>query len=179
MEQEVILVDEHDQATGTAGKMKAHEEGWLHRAFSVFIFDSRGRMLLQQRAGGKYHGAHLWTNACCSHPHPDEDTEAAAARRLQEEMGFVTPLEPLFSFTYRAEVENGLTEHEFDHVFAGEYEGTIAPDKHEVEGYRYEEMRFIEQQLEQHPEKFTAWFRIVFPRIKSWCQDRYRPSAKS
>ena len=116
-EQEVVLVNENDEVVGAMPKMEAHQKGLLHRAFSVFIFDSKGRMLLQQRAAEKYHGAHLWTNACCSHPYPGERTEDAAKRRLKEELGFGVKLHEIFSFTYYAKVENDLIEHEFDHVF--------------------------------------------------------------
>src|ERR671938_198934 len=112
---QVILVDEQDHQQGIADKLEAHAKGLLHRAFSIFIFNSKGEMLLQQRATGKYHSSGLWTNACCSHPAPGEVTIIAANRRLQEEMGFATPLEKAFDFTYKASFENGLTEHEFDH----------------------------------------------------------------
>src|SRR5271168_1810255 len=114
--EEVILVDESDQPLGTMEKMEAHRRAVLHRAFSVFIFNSRGEMLLQQRAPDKYHSAGLWSNACCSHPRPGEETADAASRRLKEELGFTTPLEELFHFTYKSEFGNGLTEYEFDHV---------------------------------------------------------------
>lgn len=171
-EQEVILVNELDEPLGKMDKMQAHREGRLHRAFSVFIFDGRGRMLLQQRASEKYHGAHLWTNACCSHPYEGEATEAAAQRRLQEEMGFSTPLEKIFSFTYRAVVENGLVEHEFDHVFAGRYDGSIHVNPQEVEDYSYQEMDEIRWALEQQPHKFTSWFAIAFPRVEQWWKEK-------
>lgn len=164
-EQEVILVNEQDEEVGTAAKMEVHEKGLLHRAFSVFIFDIGGRMLLQQRAPGKYHGAELWTNACCSHPMPGEDVEYAAHRRLKEELGFDCPLRRIFAFTYHAQVENGLTEHEYDHVFAGEYEGAIHPDPNEVAGVKYASMEDIRKELEQTPERFTSWFRIAFPKV--------------
>src|SRR4051812_29579171 len=130
--QEVILVNEADEQTGTIDKLEAHRQALLHRAFSVFIFKSNGEMLLQQRAENKYHSAGLWTNACCSHPAPGEDTYDAALRRLQEELGFTTRLEELFSFTYRTDFENGLSEHEYDHVFAGIYDGRVQPDKEEL-----------------------------------------------
>jgi isopentenyl-diphosphate delta-isomerase len=172
-EQDVILVNEHDEERGVMEKMEAHRLGLLHRAFSVFIFDSRGRMLLQQRAAAKYHGGLLWTNACCSHPYPGEATDVAATRRLGEELGFSTALENIFSFTYRAEVENGLIEHEFDHVFAGEYEGTISKNPQEVEDLRYEEMDKIALALEQQPQLYTSWFRLAFPKIKSWWKENY------
>src|ERR1700730_504067 len=115
--EEVILVNDQDEPLGKIEKMEAHLRGKLHRAFSVFIFDGDGRMLLQQRALNKYHSGGLWTNACCSHPRPGENTTVAGRRRLKEEMGFDTALEPMFQFTYKAAFENGLVEHEFDHVF--------------------------------------------------------------
>jgi isopentenyl-diphosphate delta-isomerase len=171
--QEVILVNEKDEPIGTMEKMEVHQKGLLHRAFSVFIFDSKGRMLLQQRAEGKYHGAHLWTNACCSHPFPGELAEEAANRRLREELGFTTTLHKIFSFTYHAPVENNLIEHEYDHVFAGEYEGEVSPDKNEVADYRYEEMEQIKKAMQLQPGKFTSWFQIVFPKIEEWWKERY------
>src|SRR5678809_1244437 len=137
---QVVLVNERDEPIGVMEKMEAHQKGLLHRAFSVFIFDSNGKMLLQQRASEKYHGAHLWTNACCSHPMPGEELMVAAQRRLQEEMGFTTELVEIFSFIYRAQVENNLVEHELDHVFAGQYERKILPDPHEVSAFYYERM---------------------------------------
>src|ERR1700709_2281116 len=131
MEKQVILVNEADVVTGAAGKMDAHRKGWLHRAFSVFVFNHRGEMLLQQRALNKYHSGGLWTNACCSHPRPGEETLLAAERRLKEEMGFELSLQKLFDFIYKSEFDNGLTEYEFDHVFGGSYNGLVAPDKTE------------------------------------------------
>lgn len=170
---EVILVNEQDEPIGVMEKMEAHRRGVLHRAFSVFIFDSRGRMLLQQRALEKYHGGHLWTNACCSHPFPDEHVADAARRRLLEELGFVSPLHPIFSFTYHAHVENDLIEHEYDHVFAGQYEGEIKPNADEVADYAYEDMDSIKWAIENQPEKFTSWFKIAFPVIEKWWQQQY------
>ena len=171
--QQIILVNEKDEPLGTMEKMEVHRKGLLHRAFSVFIFDSKGKMLLQQRAGGKYHGAYLWTNACCSHPFPGEDVGEAAVRRLKEELGFYTALHEIFSFTYRAQVENDLIEHEYDHVFSGEYEGRINPDKEEVSDLRYEKMEQLKKEIELQPEKFTSWFKIVFPKIESWWKEKY------
>ena len=171
--QEVILVTEKDEVIGTIEKMQAHEQGLLHRAFSVFIFDNKGRMLLQQRALQKYHGAQLWSNACCSHPYPDEEVEVAALRRLKEEMGFSTTLKKLFEFVYRAEVENNLVEHEYDHVFAGTYEGVITINTNEVGDYCYEEMHRIKQDLKEQPGKFTTWFRIAFPSVETWWQQNW------
>ena len=168
LEEKVILVNHSDDAIGTMEKMKAHEQPVLHRAFSVFIFNSKGEMLLQRRAGEKYHSGGLWTNACCSHPRPGEATAVAAARRLAEEMGFSTPLEKVFDFVYEASFENGLHEHEFDHVFIGEYEGLIEPDPVEVSEFRYVKMDDLAASLESNPEEYTAWFAIAFPRIAQW-----------
>ena len=170
---QVVLVNERDEPIGVMGKMEAHQKGLLHRAFSVFIFDSNGKMLLQQRATEKYHGAHLWTNACCSHPMPGEELMVAAQRRLQEEIGFTTELVEIFSFIYRAQVENNLVEHELDHVFAGQYESKILPDFHEVSGFYYETMDQIKNEIETTPKKFTAWFKIAFPQIEKWWQVKY------
>lgn len=170
--QEVILVDEQDRELGREEKMKAHEQGILHRAFSVFIFNQSGDMLLQQRALEKYHSGGLWSNACCSHPAPGEETATAAARRLQEELGFTTPLQKQFDFIYRAEFGNGLVEHEFDHVFTGRYEGAIPFNPEEVMEVVYLPMNRIYDMLQSTPEKFTAWFRIAFPGIRDWWQQQ-------
>src|SRR5690349_10524551 len=159
---EVILVDTNDVAIGSMEKMEAHEKALLHRAFSVFIFNSKGEMLLQQRAEKKYHSAGLWTNACCSHPSPGEDTANAAARRLKEELGFTTTLHEAFTFTYRTDFENGLTENEFDHVYTGIYDGRIVADIDEVKCYSYMSMDAIEAMIEKEPGKFTSWFVIAF-----------------
>ena len=161
----VILVDENDFEVGTMEKMKAHREGVLHRAFSIFIYNSAGEMLLQRRSRNKYHNGGLWTNSCCSHPLPGEDTFSAAYRRLKEEMGFCAPLEKIFDFTYRVEFENGLTEYEFDHVFIGEYDGAIVPDYTEVSDYCFMKVKEIRNSIHEHPEKFTAWFKIAFEKV--------------
>ena len=163
---EVILVNEHDEQTGLMEKMEAHQKGLLHRAFSIFIFNDKGEMLLQQRASGKYHNPGLWTNACCSHPMPGESTQVAAERRLYEELGFTTSLEKVFSFTYKVNFENGLTEHEFDHVFTGDYTGEIKANPLEVNDYCYKSLEEIGLSLESHPQKFTEWFKIAFPEIR-------------
>jgi len=165
--QEVILVNELDEEIGKMEKMEAHQKAILHRAFSVFIFNSKGEMLLQQRARNKYHSAELWTNACCSHPSPGEDTLSAANRRLVEEMGFATSLRKIFEFTYKTHYDNGLTEHEFDHVFSGTYEGSIRPDPEEVKDYCFKNLDEIESSLQSHPAKYTSWFHIAFPKVKS------------
>ncbi len=166
----VILVNEEDEPLGTMEKLEAHRKALLHRAISVFIFNQRGEMLLQQRALGKYHCGGLWTNTCCSHPAPGEETHDAAIRRLQEEMGFITAIEKIFSFVYRSEFENGITEYEYDHVFAGVYEGTIAPDPHEVKDFCYKSLTEIETSLTSHPDKYTVWFHIAFPKVKQWAE---------
>ncbi len=165
MQEEVILVDEQDVANGTMEKMEAHRKGVLHRAFSVFIFNPKGEMLLQQRALGKYHSPGLWTNTCCSHPRPGETVESAAVRRLKEEMGIDAPLEKKFDFIYRAEFDNGLTEFEFDHVYTGTYSGSLNPDKQEVNDYCFRSMEDIADDLNQRPEKYSSWFRIAFPQL--------------
>jgi len=171
--QHVVLVTEADETTGTMEKLEVHQQGLLHRAFSVFIFDSKGRMLLQQRAADKYHGAGLWSNTCCSHPYPGEKVDKAAHRRLQEEMGFDTDLQKVFEFMYKAPVENDLIEHEYDHVFVGEYNGKINFNKKEVADCCYEDMDNIKWALEKQPLKFTKWFHIAFPRVEAWWQERY------
>ena len=129
---QVILVNEQDEQVGVMEKMAAHQQALLHRAFSVFIFNKDGQMLLQKRADGKYHSPGLWTNACCSHPAPGETTDAAAKRRLQEELGFTTDIKKAFHFTYKAVFDNGLTEYEFDHVYTGVYNGAIQPNPQEA-----------------------------------------------
>ena len=164
----LILVDEHDVPLGTVEKMEAHEKALLHRAFSVFIFNSKGEMLLQQRAPGKYHSGGLWTNACCSHPYDGQETLAAAEKRLQEEMGFTVPLTKAFAFVYKAPFDNGLTEHEYDHVFTGKYDGEIFPNKDEVADFRYLTLDEIKVLLLQHPEQYTIWFKIAFPKLENY-----------
>lgn len=168
--EQVVLVDEQDKELGLMEKMEAHEKALLHRAFSVFVFNSKGEMLLQQRALAKYHSGGLWTNSCCSHPKPGEPVAEAAARRLKEEMGFETKLDKVFDFIYKAPFVNGLTEHEFDHVFIGHYDGPVMPDLTEVENYAYQSMEGITQLLQRNPQFFTAWFQIAFPKVKAWWQ---------
>ena len=168
--QQVILVNEQDEAIGVMEKMEAHEKALLHRAFSVFIFNKDGLMLLQQRAMSKYHSPGLWTNACCSHPNPDEAVKDAALRRLHEELGFTTKVEKAFHFTYKAAFDNGLTEHEFDHVFVGVYDGTLQLNKEEVRAITYKSMNEIADDLQTAPQVYTEWFKIAFPLLKEWMQ---------
>lgn len=165
---DVILVDETDRPMGTMGKMEVHQKALLHRAFSVFIFNEKGEMLLQKRAANKYHSAGLWTNACCSHPRPGTNTMEAAVQRLQEEMGFVTVLEKVFDFIYKTPFDNGLTEHEFDHVFVGTYGGSIDPDPMEVADFCFMPVDEIKRSMQSHADKYTAWFKIAFPKIEDY-----------
>ncbi len=166
--EKVILVDHFDQQIGLMEKMEAHEKALLHRAFSVFIFNDLGEMLLQQRALSKYHSGGLWTNTCCSHPRPDETTADAAYRRLKEEMGFETPLKKIFDFVYKAPFENGLTEFEFDHVFIGYFNETVLPNPTEVANIDFLSFEKIEILMQQETNYFTSWFLIAFPKIKQW-----------
>lgn len=161
----VILVDEKDTQLGLMEKMEAHEKGLLHRAFSVFLFNSKGEMLLQQRALSKYHSGGLWTNACCSHPRNKEETIAAAHRRLEEEMGFNCKIEKAFHFIYKSTLDNNLTEHELDHVFIGQYEGIITPNPDEVENYKYIAVPDLEEDIKNNPQNYTEWFKICLQEV--------------
>ncbi|MDH5608469.1 MAG: isopentenyl-diphosphate Delta-isomerase [Cyclobacteriaceae bacterium] len=163
--EQVILVDEMDHAIGTADKMQAHINGSLHRALSVFIFDSRGRFLLQQRAADKYHSAGLWTNTACSHPRPGEETHAAAVRRLAEEMGLSVPLHHAFSFTYHVRFDDNLTEHEFDHVYYGISDRPPVINPAEVASFRYLSYTALQNELNTTPECFTHWFRLCYTQV--------------
>ncbi len=165
-EEQVILVDENDRETGTMGKMQAHREGKLHRAISVFIFNSEGKWLLQKRALSKYHSGGLWTNACCSHPRAGEETSTAAVRRLKEEMGLECELKFLFKFQYHAEVGNGLTEHELDHVFTGTTDSDPKADSHEASDWSFFTTEEVLTHLHETPERFTKWFQLIFERVK-------------
>ena len=168
--QEVILVNEFDEAIGSMEKMEAHEKALLHRAFSVFLFNKQGEMLLQKRAASKYHSPSLWTNACCSHPMPGEETKQAALRRLEEELGFTTSINKAFHFTYKAVFDNGLTEHEFDHVFVGDYEGVMILNTEEVSEVCYKQMADIKTEIEHNAGDYTEWFKIAFPLLEEWLQ---------
>lgn len=164
-EERVVLVDASDVEIGTMSKSRAHSEGRLHRAFSIFLFNSEGRLLLQRRADGKYHSGGLWTNSCCSHPRPGESVALAAKRRLKEELGISCQVSPEFTFTYRAEVGAGLVEHEFDHVFFGTYDGPVLPDAAEVSDVRWMRMNDLADDLQTSPENYTAWLAICWPRV--------------
>lgn len=162
----VVLVDENDKETGLMEKMEAHREGFLHRAFSVFIFNDKGEMLIHQRALSKYHSPGLWTNACCSHPRHGEKPADAAHRRLMEEMGFDCDITPAFTFTYKAPVGQGLTEHEFDHVFTGTFNHIPRPNPDEVAAWKWVEIEALEKEMFLNPDVFTVWFRIAFSEVK-------------
>jgi isopentenyl-diphosphate Delta-isomerase len=165
---DIILVNEQDQEIGTMEKMEAHEKGLLHRAFSIFIFNSFGGMLLQQRALDKYHSSGLWTNACCSHPKPGEKIESAAHRRLKEELGFDVTITKAFTFTYQAHFDNGLTENEYDHVFIGIYDGKVKYNKAEVNKVRHIAIDKLQKEVDRTPELFTEWFKIALPHLREW-----------
>jgi len=160
MNEQVVLVDGNDVELGLMPKLDAHQHGVLHRAFSVFIFNSAGEMLLQQRALDKYHSGGLWSNACCSHPRPGESNVDAAARRLYEEMGIKCTLTEAFSFVYRSELENGLIEHEFDHVFVGVSDDEPQPDPIEVGSWCYLKHEALSGMINDHPEQYTEWFKL-------------------
>lgn len=164
-EEQVILVDENDKKIGLMPKMEAHEKALLHRAFSVFIFNDKNELMLQQRAMHKYHTPGLWTNTCCSHQRDGETNIEAGKRRLQEEMGFVTELEEKTSFVYKAPFNNGLTEHEYDHVMIGYYndEPTINPD--EVADWKWMTLEAVKADIAVNPQEYTAWFKIIFEKF--------------
>lgn len=161
----VITVNENDEQIGTMEKMEAHEKGVLHRAFSIFLLNDNNELLIQQRADDKYHSAGLWTNTCCSHPIPGENTMQAAHRRLKEELGIETNLRAAFNFTYLAKVGGGLTEHEYDHVFIGRYNGECNPDPKEVKAYKYLSLPEVAEWIKQEPAAFTEWMKIIFQRF--------------
>jgi isopentenyl-diphosphate Delta-isomerase len=163
----VITVNEQDEWTGTMEKMRAHEEGVLHRAFSVFVLNEHNEMLLQQRSLGKYHSGGLWTNTCCSHPAPGESTVAGAHRRLMEEMGFDCELQPLFKFRYKADVGGGLIENEYDHIYIAQYNGKIEPNPDEVMDYKYLPLDEVLSWLKESPQDFTTWFNLAMPEFTS------------
>lgn len=163
----LILVDENDVQIGTGEKMAVHRAGQLHRCFSIFIFNNEGHVLLQKRALGKYHSGGLWTNTCCSHPRVGEEVDAAAHRRLIEEMGFDCEMKEVFTFTYRAELDHGLTEHEFDHVYVGTYDGVVSPNPEEADGYEWERVETVKRDMEDNPQRYTVWSIIAFKELLS------------
>jgi isopentenyl-diphosphate delta-isomerase len=166
MEEFVVLVNPEDQVLGSMEKQQAHVNGLLHRAFSVFLFNSKGEMLLQKRASGKYHSPLKWTNAVCSHPRFEETYLEGANRRLQEELGIEVELSEKFSFIYKADVGNGLWEHELDHVFTGTFENEFMLNREEVEEVKYISMEDLDKEMTEKPENFTEWFKIILEEYK-------------
>lgn len=167
-EEQVILVNSNDESLGLMNKMEAHEKGVLHRAFSIFIFNSCNELLIQQRALIKYHTPGLWANTCCSHPRMGETLEEAAKRRLMEEMGMKCDFEEAFTFLYKSEVGQGLIEHEYDHVFIGYCDDTPKINPAEVAAWHYENMDDLRYDLQVNPQKYTIWFRIAFDRVYTY-----------
>ena len=165
MEEQVILVNERDEEIGLMPKMEAHEKAVLHRAFSVFVLNKKGELMLQQRAADKYHSPLLWTNTCCSHQRKGESNLEAGKRRLQEEMGFSCELKELFSFIYKAPFDNGLTEHELDHVMIGHYEDAPVINREEVEDFKWMTLSNIKNDIATNPSNYTAWFKIIFEKF--------------
>jgi len=162
LEEKVILVNETDDQLGLMGKMEAHKKGILHRAFSVFVFNNKGELLLQQRALDKYHSPGLWTNTCCSHQRDGESSLVAGKRRLEEEMGFFCDLEEVFWFIYSAAFDNGLTEHELDHVMVGYYDNDPVINLQEVASFKWMSLDKVKQDIAEHPQNYTEWFKIIF-----------------
>jgi isopentenyl-diphosphate delta-isomerase len=167
MEELLILVDENDNVTGSMNKLATHQSGMLHRAFSIFIFNQKGEILLQQRADKKYHSAGLWSNTCCSHPLKGEIIDDAVSRRLKEEMGLECNTQFQFSFIYKAALENGLTEHELDHVYFGKSDDIPVPDPNEVKDWQYVHPEKLKEEMISHPHKYSVWLKICFPKVES------------
>jgi isopentenyl-diphosphate Delta-isomerase len=162
---QVVLVDEADTEQGLMAKLEAHEKGLLHRAFSVFIFNSKGQLLLQQRADIKYHSPGLWSNSCCSHPRPGEPVRQAAVRRLSEELGIHCDLYEAFHFIYKSEVDKDLTEHEYDHVFFATTDALPDINKEEVRDWKYMDLQVLAEDISHTPEKYTVWLKIIFDKV--------------
>ena len=171
MMEQVVLVNALDEEQGFMEKMEAHEKGLLHRAFSIFIFNEKGELLLQQRALDKYHSGGLWTNTCCSHQREGESNIQAGSRRLFEEMGFKTELKELFHFIYKAPFDNGLTEHELDHVMIGYYDEAPVINSEEVEDWKWMLIEDVKTDIEIHPEIYTVWFKIIFDEFYHYLED--------
>jgi isopentenyl-diphosphate delta-isomerase len=165
MTEDIILVNEQDERIGLGEKLAVHEKGLLHRAFSVLVYNSKGELLIQQRAQTKYHWPGIWANSCCSHPKPDEKTSDAAHRRLQEELGFDCPVEEQFSFHYTATYNNGLIENEIDHVFYGTYDGEVKPNPEEVQDYAWVAPETVLEDVRANPQKYCPWFIIILEKI--------------
>jgi len=169
-EEKVILVDKNDEEIGAEEKIKAHHEGKLHRAFSIFVFNSKGQLLLQRRAKMKYHSGSLWTNTCCSHPRLGEPLEQATHRRLKEEMGFDCELKEIFSFTYKAKLDNNLFENEYDHVFIGKFDGEPIPNTEEVDEWKWVNLKELKKDIQKNPDNYSYWLRASIDKIISSCR---------
>jgi len=167
MEEKVILVDQDDQEIGLSEKLRAHREGKLHRAFSIFIFNARGELLLQKRARTKYHSGGLWTNTCCSHPRPGEPLAEGAHRRLREEMGFDCDLREIFSFRYKVKFDNDLFEHEYDHVLMGQFDGEPFPSAGEIDDWKWIGLEELRQHIRENPDSYTYWLKICLDKVIS------------
>lgn len=170
-EENVILVDTNDQQIGLMPKLEAHEKAVLHRAFSVFVLNDKNEIMLQQRAQHKYHSPLLWTNTCCSHQRDGETNIQAGSRRLYEEMGFQTSLKELFHFIYKAPFDNGLTEHELDHVMIGYYNDIPKINPEEVENWKWMSIDEVKNDIQWHPELYTVWFKIIFDEFYHFLED--------
>jgi len=171
IEEQVILVNEQDEPIGLMNKMEAHEKAVLHRAFSVFVLNDKNEVMLQQRAHHKYHSPLLWTNTCCSHQRAGETNIEAGKRRLFEEMGFETELKELFHFIYKAPFDNGLTEHELDHVMIGYYDDAPVINLDEVESWKWKPIEAIKDDMLANPNSYTVWFKIIFDEFYHYLED--------
>jgi len=164
---EVTLVDENDNEVGTGNKIKTHQEGKLHRAFSIFVFNSKGQLLIQKRAKSKYHSGSLWSNTCCSHPKPRESLKKAVHRRLKEEMGFDCELEEIFSFIYKTKLDNNLFEHEYDHVFIGNFDNEPTPNPKEVDEWKWVDLEVLKKDILENPENYSYWLKLSIDKVIS------------
>lgn len=165
MKELVVLVDDKDKELGACEKLETHQKALLHRAFSIFVFNSKGEMMLQQRAKSKYHCGGLWSNACCGHPRPGESLADATKRRLMEEMGFECPLSEVKTLIYRVKFDNGLTEHEFLHVFRGLFDGVPKINPEEADDWKWIGLEELKEDIKVNPEKYTYWFKLVLEKI--------------
>ncbi|MBW2969766.1 isopentenyl-diphosphate Delta-isomerase [Candidatus Woesearchaeota archaeon] len=165
MKEFVILVDENDTEIGSCEKLECHEKALLHRAFSILVFNSKNEIMLQQRAKSKYHCGGVWSNTCCGHPRPGESIEAAAKRRLMEEMGFECPLSEIKTFIYKIKFDNGLTEHEFLHVFKGLFDGVPVPNPEEADSWKWIAMGELKKDIKENPDKYSYWFKLILEKL--------------
>jgi len=167
MPEYILLVDKNDNVIGKEEKIKAHREGKLHRAISIFVFNSKGELLIQKRAKTKYHCGGLWSNTCCSHPRPGEPVEKAVHRRLKDEMGFDCELKEIFSFIYKVKFDNDLFEHEYDHFFIGNFDGEPTPSPEEVDEWEWINLEELKRGIQENPDSYTYWFKISIDKVIS------------